>query len=108
MFYTQEFDKDEFCKKIKDIISDIPSGKVCTYGMIALLAGRPRNSRMVGRFLSSGEADGLPAHRVVNHRGRTVPGWLEQKFLLEKEKVVFKKNGCVDLKSCMWEFFVDN
>ena len=108
MFDIQDFDKTDFYKKVKSIIAEIPYGKVCTYGMIALLAGRPRNSRMVGRFLSSGMGEDLPCHRVVNHKGRTVPGWQEQRFLLKQEGVLFKKDGNVDLKLCLWEFFIDS
>ena len=88
MFDVQDFDKTDFYKKIKTIIAEIPCGKVCTYGMIALLAGRPQNSRMVGRFLSSGMADNLPSHRVVNHKGRTAPGWAGQGLLLKQEGVL--------------------
>ena len=106
MFYIQDFDKTDFYEKVKNIIAEIPYGKVCTYGLIAHLAGRPQNSRMVGRFLSSGDGGGLPTHRVVNHKGRTAPGWEEQRFLLKQEGVLFKEDGNVDLKSCLWEFFI--
>ena len=44
----------------------------------------------------------IPAHRVVNHQGRTAPGWQEQRSLLEKEGVGFKDNGFVDLKRFRW------
>ena len=108
MFYIQDFDKTDFYEKIKTIIAEIPYGKVCTYGMIALLAGRPQNSRMVGRFLSSETSDGLPAHRVVNHKGRTAPGWQEQPFLLKQEGVLFKEDGNVDLKSSLWELYIES
>ena len=106
MFDIKNFDKADFYERIKIIIADIPYGKVCTYGMIALLAGRPQNSRMVGRFLYAGMGDKLPCHRVVNHKGRTAPGWDEQVLLLKSEGVVFKPDGNVDLKSCLWEFCV--
>ena len=44
-----------------------------------------------------------PCHRVVNHAGRTAPGWREQRELLEDEGVEFKANGCVDMKRHQWE-----
>ena len=48
----------------------IPFGKVATYGQLALLCGRPRNSRQVGYALNRGLAgEKLPAHRVVNSQG---------------------------------------
>jgi methylated-DNA-protein-cysteine methyltransferase-like protein len=33
-----------------------------------------------------------PCHRVVNHAGRTAPGWSEQRQLLEKEGVKFNRD----------------
>ena len=44
-----------------------------------------------------------PCHRVVNHAGRPVPGWNEQKRLLIEEGVEFKSNGYVDMKKYQWE-----
>ena len=46
----------------------------------------------------------LPCHRVVNSQGRLVPGWTEQRALLENEGVRFKANGFVDMKKSQWEF----
>ena len=38
---------------------------------------------MGGRVLSRAEYYGdYPCHRVVNHQGRTAPGWPEQRALL--------------------------
>jgi methylated-DNA-protein-cysteine methyltransferase-like protein len=45
-----------------------------------------------------------PCHRVVNHMGRTAPGWAEQRALLEGEGVTFKAGGYVDLKKHRWEW----
>ena len=45
--------------------------------------GRDKNARLVGRVLSRAEYYGdYPCHRVVNHQGRTAPGWPEQRALL--------------------------
>lgn len=47
--------------------SRIPRGRVATYGQIALLCGKPGNSRQVGYALKKGLAgEDVPAHRVVN------------------------------------------
>ncbi|MDR1194097.1 MAG: MGMT family protein [Peptococcaceae bacterium] len=91
----------EFQEKVYQIVGDIPSGRVLTYGAIALLAGNPRNPRQVGKLLARAPGD-LPAHRVVNHAGRTVPGWPEQRVYLTREGVAFKSNGCVDLRRHLW------
>ena len=39
----------------------------------------------------------------MNSAGRTVPGWTQQRELLESEGVRFKANGCADLARCGWE-----
>ena len=91
---TQGFD-------IRDtsVVEEIPEGCVATYGQIARLIGRDKNSRLVGKVLSMAEYYGdYPCHRVVNHAGRLVPGWLEQRLLLEAEQVVMKDDRHVDLK----------
>ena len=93
-----------FGEDVLNIVSQIPFGKVTTYGHIAALAGWPSHSRMVGRTLRySPEAEKLPCHRVVNKEGRTAPGWSQQRPLLEKEGVRFKSNGHVDMQQHLWE-----
>lgn len=89
--------------EILSVVEEIPEGCVASYGQIARLIGRERNARLVGKVLSMAEWYGdYPCHRVVNHAGRTVPRWEEQRTLLEKEGVGFKANGCVDMKTYQW------
>ncbi|MCM1083785.1 MAG: methylated-DNA--[protein]-cysteine S-methyltransferase [Clostridium sp.] len=90
--------------EILSVVEEIPRGKVATYGQIARLIGRDKNSRLVGKVLSMAEYYGAyPCHRVVNHAGRLVPGWKEQKYLLEEERVKLKDDTHVDLKKYQWE-----
>lgn len=90
--------------EILSAVEEIPAGRVASYGQIARLVGRDRNARLVGNVLSRAEFYGsYPCHRVVNHAGRTAPGWGEQRALLESEGVRFKPNGCVDMKSFLWQ-----
>lgn len=90
--------------EILSAVDEIPCGRVASYGQIARLIGRDRNSRLVGKVLSLSQFYGdYPCHRVVNHAGRTAPGWHEQRQLLEDEGVEFKDNGCVDMKRFQWE-----
>jgi methylated-DNA-protein-cysteine methyltransferase-like protein len=94
----------EFQIVVLNVVSQIPRGKVMTYGMIATLAGWPSHSRMVGRMLRyTPGAEKLPCHRVVNFVGRTAPGWSQQRPLLEQEGVRFKPNGHVDMQRYLWE-----
>ncbi|MBR4921258.1 MAG: methylated-DNA--[Prevotella sp.] len=93
-----------FRDDVLNIVSQIPCGRVTTYGHIATLAGWPSHSRMVGRTLRyTPGADALPCHRVVNKEGRTAPGWSRQRALLEEEGVRFKSNGHVDMSCFLWE-----
>ena len=89
---------EDLIYEILSVVEEIPEGKVASYGQIARLIGRDKNSRLVGKVLGMAEFYGkYPCHRVVNHAGRTAPGWREQKMLLEDEGVEFKANGCVDM-----------
>ena len=95
---------DDLAYEILSVVEEIPAGRVATYGQIAKLIGREKNSRLVACVLSRAEFYGrYPCHRVVNHAGRLAPGWTEQGFLLAREGVELKKNGCVDLKKYGWD-----
>ena len=95
--------KEEILYHIYSIIEEIPEGYVTTYGDIARLIGKERCSRMVGRALKiSSMYGGFPCHRVVNHNGRTTPGWDEQITLLKQEGITFKDNNHVDMKKHKW------
>ena len=90
--------------EILSVVEEIPEGKVATYGQIAELIGRDKNSRLVGKVMSMADRYGnYPCHRVVNSCGRLVPGWAAQKALLEEEGVTFRPDGRVDLKVNRWE-----
>lgn len=94
---------EDLIYEILSVVEEIPEGKVATYGQIARLIGRDKNSRLVGKVLSMAEFYGkYPCHRVVNHAGRLVPGWKEQRFLLENEGVGFKDDIHVNLKNFLW------
>ncbi|MBP3599733.1 MAG: MGMT family protein [Clostridia bacterium] len=95
-------------KKIYSVVSKIPKGKVATYGQVAMLAGNPRWSRVVGYALHSNPAPGIiPCHRVVNREGKTAPAFAfggegVQRKLLIDEGIIFNEDGCVDLKIYGW------
>lgn len=94
---------DAFAEEVYRLVEAIPAGKVLTYGEIAVLLGRPRHARLVGRVLSQTPPERrVPCHRVVNARGETAPGWREQKELLRSEKVQFRPDGRVDRKRSGW------
>lgn len=97
----------EFSKNIVDVISRIPRGKVASYGLIALLAGNPRGSRIVGYVIHSVKED-LPFHRVVFKDGRICEGSIFghpeiQRQTLADEGVVFLEDGRVDMAVSLWD-----
>lgn len=94
---------DRLVYEILSAVSEIPFGKVASYGQIAKLIGRDKNARLVGKILSQSELYGdYPCHRVVNHAGRLVPGWQEQRAMLEAENVTVGPNNHVDMKRFQW------
>lgn len=89
------------------IISDIPYGKVLTYGRVAALAGSPRAARQVSWILKSQSSKyNLPWHRVINSNGKIsikdYNGYEEQKYLLLSEGILMDKRDCIDLKTYLW------
>ncbi len=96
-----------FTRKVINIISAIPPGKVMTYGRIGALAGKPNGARQVSRLLHTmSRKHNLPWHRVINAKGeislKPSNGYELQKALLESEGVSFSLQSTVDLKTCLW------
>ena len=99
--------EDTFPKRVYQLVARIPRGKVATYGQLALLAGSPRASGIVGAPPAT-----APAGRAC-HRGRyrcgcrccqkAFCGPESQRQLLEAEGVPFLPDGRVDVKVCLWE-----
>ena len=94
---------EDLIYEILSVVEEIPEGCVATYGQIARLIGREKNARLVGKVLSvAGIYGDFPCHRVVNHAGRLVPGWSEQRALLMMEGVPMKDEDHVDIRKCRW------
>lgn len=90
-------------RRVYETVKAIPRGRVATYGQIAMRLGNKNLSRAVGNILHSNPCPGtIPCHRVVNSKGRVAPnfafgGGQAQRALLEKEGVVFREDGSIDL-----------
>lgn len=95
-------------EKIYEVVSNIPAGKVATYGQVALYAGNPRWARVVGYALHVNPKPGIiPCHRVVNRDGKTAESFAFgggdiQRQMLENEGIAFEKDGHIDLNKYMW------
>jgi methylated-DNA-protein-cysteine methyltransferase-like protein len=87
---------ENFTKEVIHIISNIPKGRVMTYGQIAFNAGNPFGARQVARILHSmSQKESLPWHRVINAKGMISLGGelgLIQKSMLIDEGIIFKNN----------------
>lgn len=102
----------DFYKRLELVCRKIPFGKAATYGQLALLCGKPKNSRQVGYALRKNLAgEGIPAHRIVNAAGMLsgasafeTPDM--QRMLLREEGIEVKKTDLgwkVDLKKDGWK-----
>ena len=89
---------NEFYKQIYAIVEQIPYGKVMSYGQIALIAGKPRAAREVGRAMRHCP-EYLPWQRVVMADGTVSGGEYAnvRKGMLEAENVTFLTDGRVDM-----------
>src|SRR5688572_5918078 len=95
-------------RRIYNVVSRIPRGRVATYGQVASLARLPRQARLVGyalNVLPSGST--VPWFRVVNARGKISPrssglGYDElQAQLLAREQVRLQ-DGTIPLDRFQW------
>ena len=93
----------KFDQSIWDVVSQIATGRVKSYGEVARAAGYPRHARMVSRAMSR-SPEALPWHRVVKS-DRTIafdPGsepYLKQQKLLLSEGVKIVAGKIIPLSS---------
>jgi methylated-DNA-protein-cysteine methyltransferase-like protein len=89
------------------VVSEIPAGRVATYGQVARAAGLPGRARLVGRALKNlPENSAVPWHRVLGAGGRiSLRGDSAelQEELLREEGVPFLKKGRADLSHRAWQ-----
>jgi methylated-DNA-protein-cysteine methyltransferase-like protein len=105
---TEGFEK--VFDKIYRLVLRIPSGRVMTYGQIAMLLEERYSPRLVGWAMHATPQDerNIPWHRVINSRGSISTGRVIlhepdlQRLLLEAEGVVFDERGRCDLSVYQW------
>jgi len=81
----------EFTKRVWALALTIPSGRVTTYGYLAVAAGgHPMMARMITSILAkSPEVDCIPFHRIVYANGKI---WSDPKYDKLRKKL-YKKEG---------------
>jgi methylated-DNA-protein-cysteine methyltransferase related protein len=94
-----------FRERVWEILRCVPSGRVVTYGQLALLAGHPRAARQVGWIAHAGGPD-LPWQRVVNRAGGLASGYrggrAGHKRELQRDGVRVRADLTVDLRRYQW------
>lgn len=91
-----------FQKKVLELTTKIPKGKVATYGLLAKLLGDVHLSRAVGNALHKNPFPiTIPCHRVVQGDG-SVGGFAkgtEAKIKILGEENIIIKNNRIDLNT---------
>lgn len=94
-------------ERVFEIVRQIPSGKVMTYGQIADILGENYTPRTVG-FVMNVSHEAVPWQRVINAQGGCSTGHIvlppdKQQRLLEAEGVKFNEKNRCDLKIYRWQ-----
>lgn len=95
---------------IRNVVKQIPEGKVSTYGNVALASGI-NNPRVVGWALSGNQDKNIPCHRVVQKGGTLSPGFSlngpeEQKRRLLADNTPFVDDLQVDMAKAFFDLTV--
>lgn len=102
---TQEAAEQGFRQRVEAIVTQIPPGRVMTYGQLAALCGNSRAARIVGGIAHFGDPN-LPWQRVVNKRGGLAAGYpggrRAHRAALEAEGVRFNEKDELDVASLLW------
>lgn len=95
-----------FRQRVEALVSQIPKGKVMTYGQLAAMCGSPRASRIVGGIAHVGDSS-LPWQRVVKKNGGLAEGYPggipNHQTALEADGIVFDASGRVNMRDCLWQ-----
>jgi methylated-DNA-protein-cysteine methyltransferase related protein len=114
MQFTSPPDPIIFNHQVWELVRQIPSGKVATYGQIARMIPKPEgmeekayqafSPRWVGGAMAACPED-VPWQRVINSKGEISlrPGAERQRSLLEEEGILFNERSKIDLKTFGWQ-----
>lgn len=95
-----------FRARVYELVSQIPKGRVMTYGQIAAMCGNARAARIVGGIAHYGDPS-LPWQRVVNKSGGLASGYpggkKGHKQHLEAEGIKVNDNYQIDIKELLWQ-----
>lgn len=102
--------KEDFFSSVYEVVRQIPTGRVTSYGAIARFLGSGKSARMVGWAMNAAHSvqPPVPAHRVVNSSGLLTgkhhfgsPNAMQS--LLENEGIRVENDEILDFKSRFWD-----
>lgn len=98
-------ENQSFRARVIELVAQIPSGRVMTYGQIAALCGNARAARIVGGIAHFGDPS-LPWQRVVNKRGGLASGYpggrRGHREHLEAEGIKVSEDYRVNIEELLW------
>ncbi len=90
---------DDWSPTVYGVVKRIPPGRVATYGLVAVVAGRPLAARAVGNVMRGCDDPAVPCHRVVRANG--LPAFARHGTRLRREGVGFR-GPRVDIARHLW------
>ena len=91
--------------RIYEVVAQVPSGRVSTYGDIATIIGGGIDAWTVGQALNQVPKDHeaeVPWQRIINAQGGISTKGLLQRKLLEDEGIGFDGRDRIDLRRFRW------
>jgi len=84
--------KNNFTKRVQEIVRNIPEGETMSYGEVAAVAGSPGAARAVGTIMSKNYDKTIPCHRVIG-AGGSLGGY--NRGGIERKRELLRKEGVV-------------
>ena len=99
-----------FFERVYQVVSQIPYGRVTSYGAVARYLGSTGAARMVGWAMNQCHTSDtfIPAHRVVNRVGMITgkhhfQGTNLMQELLENEGAIIEENRILNFHDLFWD-----
>ena len=99
-----------FFDRVYQVVSQIPYGRVTSYGAVARYLGSGGAARMVGWAMNQSHSSEsfIPAHRVVNRNGMLTgkhhfDGTNLMQELLENEGAIIEENRILNFDDLFWD-----
>jgi methylated-DNA-protein-cysteine methyltransferase-like protein len=99
-----------FFDRVYQVVSQVPYGRVTSYGAVARYLGSTGAARMVGWAMNQSHTSEtfIPAHRVVNRVGMITgkhhfDGTNLMQELLENEGAIIEENRILNFDDLFWD-----